>query len=167
MSSSTIELRYLDPAQIKVWMPEGGSQPHVELEDRCLPSARLRRAFPLSSPKTHISVQDSKGKEVGILSSLDAVEPESRKVIEEELDRRYFSPRITKIDSLKQDAGMWLFHVQTQRGPAEFYVRNWRDSAYEIGNGRWQIHSVEGLRYEILRLEELDERSQQFLDQVF
>lgn len=165
---STIELRYLEPSTLRVWMPEGASQPHVELlDDRCLPSARIRRAFPLSSPKTHISIQDSKGKEVGILATLEGMDPESRRVIDEELDRRYFSPQITKIDSLRQDAGMWLFKVQTQRGPAEFYVRNWRDSAYEIGGGRWQIHSVEGLRYEILKLDDLDERSQQFLDQVF
>ena len=149
-------------------MAEGASQPHVELrDDRCLHSARIRRAFPLSSPTGHISVQDAKGKEVGILKSLDGIDPESRKVIDEELDRRYFSPQISRIDSLKLDASMWLFKVQTQRGPAEFYVRNWRDSAYEIGGGRWQIHSVEGLRYEILNLEELDEHSKQFLDQVF
>jgi hypothetical protein len=83
-----------------------------------------------------------------------------------ELDRRYFTPRILRIDFLKQDAGMWKFNVETQRGLAEFYVRNWRDSAHETGGGRWQISSVDGQRYEIQSVEALDARSQALLEQL-
>ena len=72
-----------------------------------------------------------------------------------------------RIESLVQDAGMWHFKVQTQRGDAEIYVRNWRDSAYETGAGRWQILSVDGLRFTIPDINALDARSQDLLDQVF
>ncbi|MFX4470318.1 DUF1854 domain-containing protein, partial [Acinetobacter baumannii] len=81
-------------------------------------------------------------------------------MFDEELDRRYFTPHVSRIDALKQDAGMWRFDVQTQRGPAQFYVRNWRDNAHETAPGRWQIMSVDGARFEILNLEELDAKSQ-------
>jgi hypothetical protein len=162
------ELRFLRAEDLRVFLPEDATQPHIEIEgDQCLPSARIRRVFPLSAPEAYISIQQSDGKEVGMLRGLEGLDPDSRRIVERELDRRYFSPVIARIDSLKADAGMWLFQVQTQRGPAKFYVRNWRDSAYDIGGNRWQINSVDGLRFEILNLENLDERSREFLDQVF
>ncbi|HRK21093.1 MAG TPA: DUF1854 domain-containing protein, partial [Fimbriimonadaceae bacterium] len=77
------------------------------------------------------------------------------------------TPTIRAIDSLRQDGGMWLFKVQTQRGPAEFYVRNWRDSSAEISHNRFQIVSVDGQRFEIRDLNALDDRSQAALDQLF
>ena len=60
-----------------------------------------------------------------------------------------------------------IYWVETQRGDAEIYVRNWRDSAYETGAGRWQILSVDGLRFTIPDINALDARSQDLLDQVF
>ena len=149
-------------------LPEGGSQPRIEIKDRqTILNARVRRAFPLSNPKTYISIQDAGGNEIGMLPSMDGLDEDSRVVMEAELDRRYFAPMISKIDNLKQDAGMWHFTVQTQRGKAQFYVRNWRDSAYETAAGRWQIQSVDGLRYTIPDLNSIDARSQDLLEQVF
>jgi hypothetical protein len=56
--------------------------------------------------------------------------------------------------------------VRTQRGPSEFYVRNWRDSGFEISPNRWQIHSVDGGRYDIPDLGALDARSQKLMLQL-
>ncbi len=149
-------------------MPEGAAQPRVVIRDRqCLLNARIRRAFPLSRPDGYLSIQDGSGHEVGLLRSTEGLEVVTKEIFDEELDRRYFAPEIAVIDSLKQDAGMWQFNVKTQRGPAEFYVRNWRDSAHELGVGHWQITSVDGLRYDIPNLEKLDQRSQDLLEQVF
>lgn len=129
-------------------------------------SAVIRRVFPLSNPLTYLSIQDSGGKEIGVLRTVEGLDPETQGIFAEELDRRYFTPRVSRIDTLKQDAGMWRFIVQTQRGPAEFYVRNWRDNAHEITPGRWQILSVDGARFEIERVDSLDAKSQKLLDQL-
>ena len=146
----------------------GAVHPRVEiLNDRCVLAAQFKRAFPLSQSDKFISIQDPLDHEVGVLESLDGMAADQREIIVQELDRRYFTPAIDKIDELKQDAGMWKFLVQTQRGPAEFYVRNWRDSAHEAARGRWQILSVDGLRFEIKDVYGLDERSQILLEQLF
>ena len=161
------EIRYVDGRQIRVTRPPGGVHLRLEIEnDRCIPNARVRRAFPLSSPVDYLSLQGADGKEIAMLRSLDEVAPEYRGLIDEELDRRYFTPRIESIESLRAEAGMWRFNVSTQRGQAEFYVRNWRDSAVEIARGRWQIMSVDGGRFEILDLEALDPDSLRLLDQL-
>ena len=166
MSAGT--LSYLRVDQILVMAVPGSVHPRVEIiGDRCVLAAQFKRAFPLSNPDTFISVQDPKDQEVGILESLDGMAPDQKSIILEELDRRYFTPVVNRIDELKQDAGMWKFVVQTQRGPAEFYVRNWRDSAHEASRGRWQVSSVDGLRFEIRQVNELDDRSQNLLEQLF
>ncbi|HLO97742.1 MAG TPA: DUF1854 domain-containing protein [Fimbriimonas sp.] len=129
-------------------------------------NVHLLRAFPLSSPNEYISVRDKEDKELGVIEKLEGMDPDSRKVADEELTRRYFTPAITKIKALKNDASMWWFDVETSRGPSDFYVRNWRDNAHELTPGRWQITSVDGGRYEILNLDELDDRSQILIEQL-
>lgn len=162
------EIRYLDPKQVKIERPEGAIHPRVTLGDELsVVSARFVAAFPLSNPREYISILTEEEKEVGLMASLEGLDEESAKILDEHLDRRYYSPVISKIDSLVQDAGMWLFDVQTQRGPVQFYVRGWRDSAHEVGRNRWQINSVDGQRFDILDYEALDEGSKILLDRVF
>ncbi len=161
-------LRYLDQASIRLWRAPGSTTVRGEvLGELCLLHARLRRAAPLSSPEGYLSLEDGNGKEVGILRGLDGLDEASRSIALEELDRRYFTPIIRAIRHLEQEGGIWTFDVDTQRGSARFYVRNWRDSAHEIKAGRWQIRSVDGQRYEIENLAQLDARSQQLLELVF
>ncbi|CAN5378565.1 hypothetical protein BH11ARM1_BH11ARM1_11680 [soil metagenome] len=157
-------LGYLSGEEIRVWMQDGAIQPRIEVSDRlCVLSGSLKRIFPLSKAKEFICILDGAGKEVGILRNLENIDPQSSEVVAAELDRRYFTPIITAIDVLKQEAGMWHFTVQTQRGESEFYVRNWRDNAYEISPNRWQIYSVDGGRFDIPNLEALDDQSRKLL----
>lgn len=161
-------LRYLEPEKVRVWLPEGAALPRVEiLNDRCVPVAKIVRIFPIEDPNRFLSILDERDKEIGILENLEGMDENSREAIAEQLDRRYFSPVISRIAELKMDAGMWLFTVETQRGATEFYVRGWRDNAHEVTKGRWQIHSVDGQRFDILDYEALDERSKSLLDKVF
>lgn len=166
MSAET--LQFLDPSSLRFFLPEGGAVLRAEIKgDRCITHARVKRAFPLSDVNGYLSIQDMAGKEFGMIDGLDGLDPESRKVVEKDLDRRYFTPRIVSFVSLKNEGGMWTFKVATQRGEVQFYVRNWRDSAFEIAPGRWLIHSIDGQRFEIQHVAELDTRSQALMEQLF
>lgn len=165
MESETI--RYVDGKDVRLTRPAGSIHLRAEIRgEQTVLDARVKRAFPMSRPNDYFSIQDGDGKEVAILRSREGLDLESSRRLDEELERRYFTPRIERIDLLKQEAGMWRFAVQTQRGPTEFYVRNWRDSAYEIVPNRWQIFSVDGARFEIPNLEALDAHSQRLMDQL-
>ena len=165
MGSSPV--RYLEPQQLRAFRPVGAIHPRVEVIDELvILAARIKRVFPLSNPNIYISIQDGGGKELGVLRTMENLDPETQSVFNEELDRRYFTPQISQIDALKSEAGMWRFDVQTQRGPTRFFVRNWRDNAHEITVNRWQILSVDGARFEIPNLEDLDAKSQRLLDQL-
>lgn len=161
------ETIYVEGRALRATRPEGAIRLRLEIEgEMCIPNARVRRAFPLSKPREFLSLQGADGKEIAMLRDLDGVEPDSRRLLDEELDRRYFTPRIKRIDALRLEAGMWRFNVATQRGPTEFFVRNWRDSAVEIAPNRWHITSVDGGRFEIPDLAALDAGSLRLMDQL-
>lgn len=165
--SAMAEIRYVEGSALRATRAEGAVHLRLEIEgDLCIPNARVRRAFPLSTPLGFLSLQGADGKEIAMLRSLETVDPASRRVLDEDLDRRYFTPRISSILGLKAEAGMWRFSVVTQRGATEFFVRNWRDSAVEISRNRWQINSVDGGRFEIFDLAALDPLSLRLLDQL-
>lgn len=168
VAESETEIRYLHGLGLKFEVPEGSSQLRVHIDgDQCILRALVKLAFPLSTPDRYISVQDEEGNEIGVVRTLSELDPTSREVVEAELDRRYFTPKISKIVKLEQEAGLWTFTVETSRGPSVFYVRNWRDSSSEIAPGRFLIQSVDGKRYEVPNYENLDPRSQAFLEQLF
>jgi hypothetical protein len=162
------ESHYLNPADVIVHPVAGGGRPNVEVAGRfCLLGAKLRRCFPLTHADGYIGVLDAGGHEVGILADLGEVDEGSRKVIAEQLDAFYFTPSVTRIQALKQEASMWKWDVDTQRGPATFYLRGVRDSVHEVAPSRWQVYSVDGQRYEITNLDELDQRSQNLFESLF
>lgn len=161
-------LRYLDPEKVRFSRVDGAAHLRAELEDeQCILEVRLKRAFPFSATNQYVSLQDATGKEIGIIADPSKLDRPSKELVASELDRRYFTPKITAIQSLKNESGMWTFVVQTQRGPSEFYVRNWRDSAHEIAPGRIQIYSVDGQRFEIPSYEDLDAKSKTLMEQLF
>lgn len=158
----------MDGHRLRATRADGADNLRIEIEgDRCILDAVIRRAFPLSKPTEFLSIQDAGGGEVGVLRSLDGLDNESRKLIEHELDRRYFTPEILQLRALKQEGGMWTFDVVTSRGATEFYVRNWRDSSHEDSPGRFVIQSVDGQRFEVPNFDALDPRSQTLIEQLF
>ena len=160
------ELVYVSGNQVKLTQRADSLFLDCEINGEVHSNVHLIRAFPLSKPREMISIRDAENKEFGIIESIDTLESESKQLAEIELDRRYFTPAITKINSLKNEASMWRFDVETTRGHSDFFVRNWRDNAHELTSGRWQITSVDGGRYEILNLDDLDDRSQILIEQL-
>ncbi len=145
---------------------EGSTELDARIGGEWIEGVRLHRCFPLSDPARYVSVLDKEGDERAVLDDLGGLDESSRRLADRELDRRYFTPDIERITLLKPEAGMWHFVVETGRGVSDFYVRNWRDSAFELKPGRWQITSVDGGRYEIPNLERLDPASLRLLDQL-
>lgn len=159
-------LVYLAPDQIEFRRRDHSLFLDAKINGEWIENVHLVRAFPLSAPGEMISIRNAENHEYGLVEKLSDIQKSDQLLVEEELDRRYFTPEITKINSLKNDASMWKFDVETSRGHSDFYVRNWRDNAHELTPGRWQITTVDGGRYEIKNLDHLDERSQILIEQL-
>ena len=160
------EIIYLDPRKLSLRTAEQ-RLPDLTVEgDRSYLEVRVRLAFPMSHPSEYVVLNDCKDEQIGTLKSLKGIDRESRRIIEEELDRRYFAPRITVIHRIREEYGCTHFDVETTRGPTKFGVRNVRENVRELSPGHVQVRDLHGSVYEVPDVSELDPQSQSRLSQI-
>src|SRR5262245_51565288 len=124
--TETTELRYLEPGKLHFF--RSGTILRLTLEeDRSYIKVTVVRVFPLSRPQRPLSVRDGANKEVGILVDAAELEPESRQLVQAELDRRYLTPTIERIVAVKERFGTVEWEVETDRGAWKFTMRNPRE----------------------------------------
>ncbi|MDI7276882.1 MAG: DUF1854 domain-containing protein [Anaerolineae bacterium] len=156
------ELCLLDPQKLRFsYSPIGAVRLEIAGE-RCYLSVEIARSFPIDEEDHYLSVRnalDEEHPEIGMIADVEGLDPESRLVVQEELYRRYFVPRILTITRLKEEFGVLNFDVETDRGPREFSVRNPQEHLREIGDERMLVIDIDGCRYEIPDLRQLDRKS--------
>lgn len=158
----TDELEFLDAerisitrntfAELVVELPDGTTHTKVEPV----------RSFPISETLRYIALLDSEGDEIGVVEDVRKLTPQSRDVLTEELEKRYFMPKITKINSLYGQFGVTTWTVETTQGDVEFGVRT-RYDIVTLQNGRVLIKDADGNRYEIENYNKLDSKSHALL----
>ncbi len=156
---AAFELRVLDPQQVKIFRVAGVVRLTLE-NNRSWTRAQPMRAFPLSNPDQYIGFLDVQNKDIGIITNPALLDAESRKIMEEELEKRYFVPLIRKVLSVKEEFGTVTWKVETDRGQRDIMVRNIRDNLQELSASRIIVTDVDGNRYEFPDISRIDGRSQ-------
>ena len=134
--------------------------------DRSYLKVRVVCAAPLSQPDRYICFLDEKNEVICTVEDpidLDAV---SQRIVKEEIEQRYMTAIIKRIDSLKSEFGVSYWEVQTDRGDREFVVRNVSENAQWITDRRLLLLDVDGNRFEIANLEVLDKKSRGLVEMV-
>ncbi len=119
----------------------------------------LHRAFPFDFPYAYISVLDGDSKEIGIIREIDGLGEEAAKLLRDELDRKYFTPVIRQILSVKDKFGYSYWKVLTDEGEMEFTMRDTFSNLLKVGGSRIFANDIDGNRYEIPDIEKLDRKS--------
>jgi hypothetical protein len=158
LSVSDIRLFRSSPEDSRVRLTIGGERSFI--------SVSVARAFPFSKPNEYVGFQDGAGADIGILPSLEGIDAESRAIIDQEMDRRYFTPTVRKVNLVTEMQGTVTWEVETDRGPRRFVVRNIRDNAYSIGQGRIMLTDSEGNRYYFTDVLNLGRRAYEVLSKV-
>jgi hypothetical protein len=89
-----------------------------------------------------------------------------RQIINEELDRRYLTSTIESIKSVRNEFGTSYWEVETNRGEREFVVQNAAENAQWLGEHRLLLVDVDGNRFEIPALNQLDTKSMGLVEMV-
>jgi hypothetical protein len=162
---ANFDLILLDPAKVMLFRTNGAAvratitDPIIGPERTYL-RVQAARAFPLSLPDRYIGLRDDKDKEIGMLVTLDGLDRDSRAILDAELARRYFVPKILRIVSFTEDFGNYTFTVETDRGDRTFPVSNLRESLTELmPRGRYLLTDRDGERYEIPDINRLDAKT--------
>lgn len=157
-------LRFLDPAEVKFFRAGDALRLTIEGDRSCLRIVPIY-SFPLSLRDQYISLRDMEGNELGMIRDLGELDRDARKLLQEELRRRYFTPVIHKIKSIRDRFSMVEWEVETDRGPKKFLTRSLHDSLKETGDG-FIVTDMENNRYEIRADSHLDPRSVAILSRV-
>ena len=117
----------------------------------------LHRAFPFDNPYKYISVSDENG-EIGMVFDTE-VFGENAELLNNELDSKYFSPKIKKIVSLKERFGYSYWKVKCDKGDFSFTVKDTFRNIIHVSDDRVIILDVDSNRFEIESLSSLDRKS--------
>lgn len=135
-----------------------------EREEKNWDRVFLHRAFPFDDPYEYISVLDKDQNEIGIIGDLRNIEPNMRKLIEEELERKYYTPTIKAIKQIKERYGFSHWKVETDIGPMQFTVQDTYRSIIRVTSTRLFVVDMNGNRYEIPDIHELDRKSYRMIE---
>ena len=113
---------------------------------------RVVRSFPFTAPNTYISIRttEEKSKEIGIIKDITKdVSKDTRKMLEEQMNLRYFTPIITKIHDIREEYGHAYWEVDTTEGPCKFVIYMNSSSVVSLSDVRLMITDLDGNRFEI------------------
>lgn len=155
------EATYLEPANVRFFHGSRGVL-EGEIAGQFYKHLSLTRAFPLAMANLYLAVlshEDKEPQEIGMLRRLDELDEDSRLAAERALMLHYVVPTITRIDTIKQETAFWRWKVQTNRGPATLIMRNIHDHVRVLSSDRLLITDVDGRRFELPDVQELDGHS--------
>ncbi len=167
------DLVLLDPKTVRLFHT-GGSAVRMTIDGAAPPldaartyiRVQIARAFPLSMPDRYIGVRDAADKDIGTFATLDGMDAESRRIVDAELERRYFLPKILRVRKVTEEFGLTTWDVETDKGAREFTVQNLRDSTTNLGATRLLVTDKDGIRYEFPDTSRLDNKSLNVLQRV-
>jgi len=119
----------------------------------------FHRCFPFETPDEYISVLNKDGREYAMIRNLNELDEEAREIIESELDRKYLCPTVKRIKSLKEKLDYSFWEVETDRGDMAFSMHDTYRNIARVGGGMLIITDVDGNRYRIDDVAELDRKS--------
>ena len=121
------------------------------------------RAFPLAAPEEGLSLVSVEGREVAWVPHLEALDPGTRALIEQELAGREFAPTVLRIEAVSSFSTPSTWSVVTDRGPTRFVLKGEEDIR-RLADGALLIASAEGIAFRIADRWGLDRRSRGMLE---
>ncbi len=107
---------------------------------------------------------DAKNKEVCTIEDPAQLDPESRRLVEEELERQYRVSTITRIYSIRNEYRTLFWEVETDRGRRDFVVKWAADTILWLGPADVMLVDIDTNRFRIPDIGRLDPRSRKLLD---
>lgn len=123
----------------------------------------LRRAFPIGNPMEYISVADKDNKEIGMIRSLSDLSDKQYSIVLTELEKRYYSPTVYEIKSVKDKLGYVYMELLIGRDDSRYKkncaLKDVNKNIRMLDDDRLVITDVDGNRYIVESLSGLDKKS--------
>ena len=163
LTEEMLELKFIDRDNSEFNPTEGGFV-SLTFEGVFYDRVYFHRAFPFSAPDRYISVRESCGreKEIGMIKDLSSFEDKTQKLIKNQLELRYFTPKITGIIKVKEEYGYSYWDVSTDRGFCRFTADS--NGVIKLSQPRLIINDVDGNRFELPDVSALSAKELRMID---
>ncbi len=128
-------------------------------------NATVVRAAPLSDPGRYISVLDANGEEICLITDPSELDEEARSVLRADLDRRYLTFAVRRINALRVEPGSSYVDLDTDQGRRDVVLQD-ADECVRMFGRRLLLVDVDGNRFEIPDMHELDRRSAKMIGRL-
>ncbi len=138
----------------------------LRLEDEFYPRVKVVRMFPFTQTDEFISIRtaDEHSKEIGVILKLSEWKEETKEMLNEQLNLRYFTPLITRIHNIKDEYGYAYFDVETNHGNCKFTIQMGSNAVVHLSDTRILILDIDENRFEIPDITKLTAREKRKLD---
>jgi len=162
------DIGLMDIAEAEFYVSEGGFC-GLRYKGTDYPHIVLRRSLPIQEPMKYISVADHENKEIGILREVNELSKSQQEVVINELDNRYYAPRVLEVLSVKDKLGYVYLEMRVQNKNDKEHAKNCavkdvNRNIRMLSENSLIIFDVDGNRYIISDLESLDKNSIKRLD---
>lgn len=161
----------LTPANAKFFRSKGGlismTFTNADGNEETFERVEIIRAFPITNPDEFLAVRnasDGRRDEIGLIDSIHIFNEETISLLNEELERRYFIPEITKIYSMKEKYGYHYTEALTSAGRIKFVMNNPSNSIRTLEDGRVLITDTDGNCFCLRDPQKLDKASYRLIE---
>jgi hypothetical protein len=162
MLEKAAQIQRLEPSNTKFSMKNGFlSMTFTEDgEERTFERIFLHRAFPHELLWTYISVLGDNNKEIGLIYDIADFDEETTRLLKTELERKYYSPVVTAIHSLKERYGFSYWRVTVSDGRTlNFTMQDTFRNIVRTGEDGAILLDVDGNRFVLESITALDRKS--------
>lgn len=120
----------------------------------------LHRDFPHELLWEYISVLGDENREVGLIYNVNDFDEATVELLKREIERKYYSPVISEIQSLKERYGFSYWKVKTDDGRSlSFTMQDTYRNIVHTSDDSAFLTDVDGNRYTLKSISELDRKS--------
>lgn len=128
---------------------------------------RILLVAPLSDEQRTVSIMhQTEKRELALLYTLDTIGEKERQIIQNEIKRRYFFPKIQAILDINIHLGDYYWDVLTDRGPRKFLLNSPAMNIRWLSDQRLLLSDSEGIKYELENIQALDHDSRDWVDRI-
>lgn len=148
LAEDSLETRFLTPDKATFTRTPGGFA-SLTVEGVTYDRVLLVRTFPFTDPNRYVSVReaDNDNREIGLILDLSQWDEQTAGILGEQLNLRYFTPKIQKIHEIKEQYGYSYWHVDTDKGECKFTCD--QNGVAKLSETRLLISDVDGNRFEL------------------
>lgn len=128
--------------------------------DRYYDRVFLHRTFPHELFYQYISVMEEDGKEIGLIYDIEDFDEHTSELLKDEMAKKYYSPVVIEIKSLKERYGFSYWQAVTEDGRnISFTMRDTFKNILHTGDDSVVLVDVDGNRFTIKSISGLSVRS--------